>query len=499
MSDWFSANKDGLRQVNERLVERRGFGMIAGELYQNVADTAASFCRMTVEKIPGKPRVIITVEDDGPGFRDLTHAWTMFAPSEKKSDPTKAGSFNLGEKVVLSFAYEAQIQTTTGTVLFDDKGRHEYPRRKRESGTIFTAELACNAERYDQMMQYLRQIIVRPGLNLSVNGEVIPPRTPIHTFVSSLQTEIGDDLRKSIRQTEVHIYEPSGDEIPMLYELGIPVVETDDRWHYNILQKVPLNSDRDNVTPAYLRAVRVAVFNEMHNRISEDDTTSTWVKEATSDPNCSDNAAETLRVKQYGEKSLAFDPTNPEANAEAVSHGFVLIPPRGLSSGQRENLKRAGTLQSSSAAFPTAGKGAYSDNPNADPVKIIGEDKWTEGMKLVREYTIQLAKKLMGVNVNVMFVHCDKFGLGKRWAACYGRGLGASSFHYNIFTLGYKWFDLGVTQAVDELIIHEFGHEYESNHLSEKYYDALCELGAKLKKEVMKDPSWFESFSKTPA
>lgn len=505
MSDWFVAHKDGLRQVHERLVDRRGFGMIGGELYQNVADTDAHFCKIDIEKVPGKPRVIITVEDDGHGFHDLTHAWTLFAPSEKKGDPTKAGRFNVGEKVVLSFAYNAEISTTTGTVIFNDgsddkpKGRFEFPRRKRERGTVFRAELACNQERYEQLIAYMRSIIVRPGLVLQVNGESISGREPIHCFDCALQTEIGDDLRKSIRTTEVQVFEPLADETPMLYELGIPVVETGDKWHYNIKQKVPLNIDRDNVTPAFLRSVRVAVFNEMHNRISEDDTTQTWVEEASSDKNCSDDAAETLRVKKYGEKSVAFDPTNPEANNEAVAHGFTVIPSRGLTSGQRDNLKRAGTLQTSSTAFPLAGKGVYGDG-GSEPVKIIDASKWTPGMKLIHEYTVGLGRLLMDRNISVEFVHVDKFP-NKRWIACYGRGHlgGTSKFQYNIYTLGYKWFEHGVNADVDALIIHEFGHQYESNHLSEKYYDALCELGAKLKAAVMEDIEWFKRYSKTPA
>jgi hypothetical protein len=499
MSDWFVAHKDGLRQVHERLVDRRGFGLIGGELYQNVADTDATLCKIDIKKVPNKPRIIITVEDDGHGFHDLTHAWTMYAPSEKKGDPTKAGRFNVGEKVVLSFANEAEIYTTSGTVIFNDTGRHEKPRRKRERGTVFTAELACNQERYDQLMVYMRTIIVRPGLKLIVNGDEVPVRHPIHTFECSLQTEIGDDLRKTIRSTEVQVYETSGDEVAMLYELGIPVVETGDRWHYSVQQKVPLNIDRDNVTPAFLRSVRVAVFNEMHNRIAEDDTTAMWVEEASSDSKCTDDAAETLRVKKYGEKSVAFDPTNPEANNEAAAHGFTVIPSRGLTSGQRDNLKRAGTLQSSSAAFPTAGRGAYGEG-GGDQVKIIGEDKWTPGMRLIHEYTKECAKRLMKRPLQVQFVHVDKFAY-KRWAACYGRGhLGGNpTFQYNVFVLGYKWFDKGVTEAVDALMIHEFGHEYESNHLSEEYYDALCMLGAKLKRAVMDDPEWFDSQRLTPA
>lgn len=495
MSDWFTANKDGLRQIHERLVDRRGFGMIGGELYQNVADTDATFCKMNIEKVPGRPRVIITVEDDGHGFKDLTHAWTMFAPSEKKNDPTKAGRFNLGEKVVLSFADNAEIYTTTGTVIFDESGRHEKPRRKRKSGTVFTASISCNQERYEQLIAYMRSIIVRPGLKLTVNGEEIFNRSPIHQFNYPLQTEIGDDLRKSTRITEVQVYEVSGDEVAMLYELGIPVVETGDRWHYNIQQKVPLNVDRDNVPPAFLNSVRVAVFNEMHKKIEDEDTTSTWIKEASSDSRCSNEAAETLRVKQYGQKSVAFDPTNQEANAEAVAHGYVLIPPRGLSPGQRENLKRAGTLLSSSNVFPNAGKNAYGGG--GELVRFIEESNWTRGMKKIHYYTKECAYLLMDVNLKVEFVNVD-IPVGN-WNACYCKD--SASLHYNIFTLGRKWFEKGVNQKVDELMIHEFAHQYCGNHLSEDYYDALCMLGAKLKELAMKDPLWFKQFylSETPA
>jgi len=150
------------------------------------------------------------------------------------------------------------------------------------------------------------KIIVRPGLTLIINGEEISRREPLHKFEHQLPTEIGDDLRPSRRVTMVEVYDP-GVDVPMLYELGIPVVETEDKWHINVCQKVPLNIDRDNVTPAYLRQVRVAVFNQMHRHITEEDATTTWVTEASSDKECSPEAAETLRIKRYGERSVASD------------------------------------------------------------------------------------------------------------------------------------------------------------------------------------------------
>ena len=87
---WVVADLDGLRSINERLVSRRGFGMLAGALYQNVSDTDATICEFKIEDNDERESVSLTVTDNGPGFARLEDAWTMFAPSLKKSDPTKA-------------------------------------------------------------------------------------------------------------------------------------------------------------------------------------------------------------------------------------------------------------------------------------------------------------------------------------------------------------------------------------------------------------------------
>src|SRR5512135_1609714 len=99
MSKWFDADKDGLRQIGERLVERRGFGIIGAELYQNVMDTDATECLITLEKAEGQGKYLLACEDNDPtGFFNLRDAYTVFAPSLKKNNPEKAGRFNIGEK-----------------------------------------------------------------------------------------------------------------------------------------------------------------------------------------------------------------------------------------------------------------------------------------------------------------------------------------------------------------------------------------------------------------
>ena len=50
------------------------------------------------------------------------------------------------------------------------------------------------------------------------------------------------------------------------------------------------------------------------------------------------------------------------------------------------------------------------------------------------------------------------------FVACYGSG----RLHFNLFRLGHKWFEQGLTEEVDRLLIHEFGHQYSGDHLSEE-------------------------------
>ena len=69
---------------------------------------------------------------------------------------------------------------------------------------------------------------------------------------------------------------------------------------------------------------------------------------------------------------------------------------------------------------------------------------------------------------------------GKPWVAAFGN----RQLDFNVHKIGKKAFSTKYavgTETLDALLIHEFGHHFESNHLSSKYHDALCDLGAKLK------------------
>lgn len=44
---------------------------------------------------------------------------------------------------------------------------------------------------------------------------------------------------------------------------------------------------------------------------------------------------------------------------------------------------------------------------------------------------------------------------------------------------------------MNRLLIHEFAHHYESDHRSERYYDALADLGARLARLALDTPGVF--------
>ena len=485
MKQWFDVDKTGLG----RQAEEAGKGRLVGELVQNALDEpGVTQIVVKLAMVPGEALADLTVEDDSAeGFKDFSHAWTLFAPSIKRANPEQRGQFNLGEKLVLAVCDQASIITTKGTVVFDpDQGRIEKP-DSRERGSVFQGRMKMTEQEFVQVCDYLRSLLLPDGIAVTFNGDRLLPRKPIHTFQTSLETQIADEkgiMRPTTRKTVVSLYEPLAGEVPSLYEMGLPIVETGDKWHVSVAQKIPLNRDRNNVKPAYLRAVRTAVLNAVYDRLSEEDANQDWVRQSGSSPDCSEDAIKKVLNLRFGDKFAAFDPNDKEAGKNWVSQGGTLVYGPMLSPQEWKNAKKAGAIEPAGKLCPSPKP--YSQDPDAKNVTVIAADKWTEGMKAIAEYAAFLGKELMGVAVTVTFVNTTN-----NFAACYGKG---GALHFNLFRLGHQWFEGGATEEVDRLLIHEFGHEVSGDHLSEEYHDALCILGAKLKKLALAKPEAFQQF-----
>ncbi len=472
-SAWFAVDKLGLAKI----LERKGKEFALLELIQNAWDEPGVSKVFASLEYRGRNRALLTVEDDAPeGFKDLSHAFTLFAESGKKTNPEQRGRFNLGEKLVLALCDEVTIQTTQGGLRFEGKHRHAL-RAKRTVGSRIECLIRMTEVECRLVESEVGKLIPPTSLITTFNGVQIEQRVPVDGFPASLRTEIAGAeglLKRADRKTTISLYELKDGERATLYEMGIPVVETGDKWHYDIGQKIPLTLDRENVLPAFLAQVRLAVFNRTHGKLAANDVNSEWAEAAISSPDCAAEAVESYLKTRFGDKRVSFDPSDSEANKIAVSKGYTVVHGGMMSAGAWKNARNAGAISPAGQVTPGPKVWTGEDNPNAEVfTDWIPESKWTDGMRAIANFANTIAAKVLERQIAVKFCSTPHH-LG---AASYGP---SGELVFNKFRLGTEWFERGVTDDVVHLLIHEFGHEFSPDHLSSEYHEALCNIGAKL-------------------
>jgi hypothetical protein len=340
-------------------------------------------------------------------------------------------------------------------------------------------------------LEYLLHTLLLPeGVSMDYNGERLECRKPIKEFKAVLPTQIADDegvMRPTAHTTTVRIYEPREGEQPHLYELGIPVVETEIRWHVSVGQKVPLNRDRDNVTPAYLRTLTTAVAEAMLESLDNDDAGS-WCNSVLEDEKASDELYKKLLDEKFGEVYASYDPSDPEANhTGAIKHGGTIIPGGRLPKKAWKIAKEKGLILPAGRLWPTPKP--YSTDPNAPVAEYVPREEWTAGMVNFHDYACWLAEEMLGVTHLTV-----RFPRQINARACYSKQSESKAvIDFNFNNIGRVWFDkIGVEQ--DELVIHEFAHHRSSSHYDDKYHEACCELGAKLKQLALTEPAKMSAF-----
>lgn len=473
--DWFTVDKVGLG----KLLERKGKPFVLYELIQNAWDEDTTSVNVQIKRVPGSPYVSLRVTDDNPaGFVNLSHAFTLFAESNKKGDAEKRGRFNLGEKLVLALCRRAEITSTTGTIIFDEEGRHK-TRKATSGGSIFYGELKMTDAEMEECRKAIELLIPPEHITTGyVIGEqaVQPLFVPVRGFTAEfeepLPTAIADiegNVRRSIRKTKVTLHrvrENAGEKQAYLYEMGIPVVEIDGRFHVNVHQKVPLNFDRDNVTPQYLAKIHALTAEYAMPFLTAEDVNRSWVKVGMQESG-DDLSNETVRKiadLRFGEKRVAYDPSDPEANNIAITKGYQVIHGGAMSGTEWDLMKRANAILPAGQVTPS--------KPDATVPRVtVPEDKWTPAMHHVAWFCKAVAPHVIGVDVHVVITNNPTVGE----IATYG----SRTINFNMGRLGKKWFE-GSPAKIIELVIHEFAHEKSGNHLSEAYYDALTEIGAKM-------------------
>jgi hypothetical protein len=473
-SQWFEVDKDGL----SRLFHGRARSIVLFELLQNSFDTEARTVHMTLKHVSRGTAELWIKDDDPNGFLDLGDAYTLFAPSGKLKNPEKRGRFNIGEKFVLSLCLEAIVHSTTGTVYFQKDGSRKINKRaKTSAGTVIHATLNFSKEDVEEFRSAVRKIIVPNRIDFTFNGDLLPKRRFVERFEAFLPTvgcNVNGEMIRTTRKTRVDIYET--DSPGWIYEMGIPVVETGDRYDVDVQQKVPLSISRDNVPPAFLSKLRAHVLNATAHFLEKDEAANTWVNDAIETDDVSSLAVHEVLTKRFGARRVIHDPSDPEANDLAASKGYTVIPGRSLSKAAWDNVrtfeaaKPAGQVTPSPKPF----------DPDGKPLKTRPPD--TPGMKEFDRFARYAGKVLLDRSISITYADDPGWNFG----GAYGDG----HLTVNARRYGQSFFDscLPKAQRIGEsrmsevlrFLLHEFAHEYESNHLSENFHETISRLGAKL-------------------
>lgn len=487
-SSWFTVDREGLR----KLLDDRPKLFLLCELISNAWDENSTEVELTFEMIEGtRGRARLICKDNNPeGFKDLTHAYTMFAASGKKGDAQKRGRFNLGEKLVLALCECAEITTTTGHVKFLANGQRETDKLKTLTGSVFSALVKITKPEYLEACRAIKTLIPPAHIKTTFNGEELAVRQPVCTFHSILPTMIADDegvLRRSNRKAEVRVYEPLEGETPMIYELGIPVVELDgDRYHVDVLQKVPLTQERDNVPPSYLRTLRTAVLNATYDALGKEDASQVWVDHAMTAPDIRPEAVQAVVTARFGDKVVSYSPSDPEANKRAMDEGYKIVYGSSFSKEGWENVREAGAIQASTKLFGT-------HNDLDGTVDSIGQgsidvprEQWTPAMQAVVDMMRSVGSQVVEAPVSVKIVRGPAFSTV---LADYHPL--TKELRLNLTRLGEHFFRPdGLSYQLD-VMIHELAHDRVTDHMSASYYHQTTRIGGLVAALALQEPALF--------
>jgi len=470
MNNWFAVDKTGLQKIQN---EKDKF-FIVKELVSNSFDEKISRCEVDIKQSLKHPSLIqIDVYDDSKeGFKDLKDSYTLFANSYKKGNFEQRGRFNIGEKFALSMFKSASITSTKGRIIFKQDGWRTKSATKTGLGTQFSGLIRMSHEERASLLHQAKSIIPPKDVKFIVGADEIVRPTVFKSFVEELPSITEDangNLVRTKRKTSIELFRS---ENHFIYELGIPVVETDIGFSINVNQKIPLNKDRDNVSPSYLYKLKTYVLNHTAQDLDEEETKASWVSEALEEADS--QAVKTVIDSRYGEDAVVFDMNDPEANKKAFADDRNVITGGTFNSKVWDNIKSTRN-EFKEFALPSGKLDLFASAKFRGGAEEIPKKQWSEGMKKVSKFAERLHLKLFDTPLTVVIHN------GNGASATYTKGYNGCDLHFFYKVLGKNWFDLENNKLrIVELIIHEFGHYYSGDHLSEKYYDGLCLIGSKL-------------------
>lgn len=469
--NYFAISKEGLalQQAGKAPWE------LAREIVANAFDEEVTQVDVMLEQMSPK-KVMYTVVDNGPGFSDLSHAWTLYAPTKKQSNPSVRGRFNFGEKSIICLASSALIETTSGSVHFAQGRRSVLKLAKRDCGTKVVLHLPWNREQVEEVRIALKSLQPPEGVRYTVNLDLVSPQPTVRTISPvELETQLADDegvLKSFWRKTGVVLTKPL-QGVPFLKELGIPIMKIDCPYSVDVQQKVPLSVDRDNVKPGYLKDVYAEVLNVCikDGSMNDENISDPWVRIATTDPRCLPETVQAVKDRRYGQKALLWS-SDVLANERAREAGYTIIHPKTLEGEEKQVFESAGLVHTTKIFGITPGK--------SEAAEV------TPDLERVKDLCIRLGKQLLGIDVGVRFYKMENDYSCAHWSG--------TVISFNVLQWG-ELLKAPLTPRLISTIVHEFAHHGPKGPTGEphsrEFWDRYEDLMGRTVLMALEDPKLF--------
>lgn len=455
---------------------------IIREMVQNGWDEDISRVDILLTPPDENGHSIIKVTDDSPGgWLSLEHAYTMYAESTKANDPTKRGRFNEGEKNVLCLAIEASVTTVSGQVCFDRVRGRWAGTEHRKRGSEFFMKFELTQKEYFDICMKTMLLIPPKDIITTFNGQELPHGAPDLQFETRLRTPC--DGRNDLRKTDVRLYHAYGKQA-WLYEMGIPVVPlTDDPWHINVMQKMPVGRDRDNIQPSYLAEVRVAVFNKFYDKIPATQQSLLSMQAAAGNPKSSREGVEAHMKGRFGNDFVMEDPSDKGSKEECVSQGMVVIERNDLSPEMRKRLRKMKDKTNPRKAYLRKAGEVCPTNVDVPQSKVINPENYDAATADYVALIERLAPRLINRVVTARVIDDPESPIQ-----------GSFAYKPGVMTVNLDCHDPSNVADNFELLIHEFAHNtLNSNaHLKDVFYKTEELIAGKLTVLALEEPELFE-------
>ncbi len=339
---WLQISTHGFASFNKS----RPPGHLVKELVQNSFDAIGENSgTVTLDYYTEDGRFHVYCRDTGSGLDDLDDLRVVYL-THKTDSHLKRGRFGRGFKEILSVADEALVGSGTNGLHFKVENGEQVTQKvtleNPQKGATVNMLFPWPEETAQEFDSYFSAFLIPHNITFLLNTTPVPVRSAHYSVATSLPTEIynteSSSWRKPRRKTIIELVECRENELPFIYEMGIPVASAE--WsvpfHANILQRVPMNPNRDALASGYAKRIHAASLSTILPDLEKEEATADWVGSAGA--KCDPKVQKDILDKAFGENAVRSVPNmgKRDYDHDAERTGAQIIKTSQMSGGFRE-------------------------------------------------------------------------------------------------------------------------------------------------------------------